>query len=365
MKMDYMQINLMLIIFQISIKIINDNEEIIINLDELEIKLNNKLLTDITYGTITETDSNKIIATKNYVDTQIIHSNVGKYYDDSVFGEIFNDYNNNIASGDYSHAEGYNTTASGNYTYAGGYNTISNVNNMFSIGKFNNNTNNDNKLFVVGNGTSDSDRNDAFVVYDNGNVYCDNNLKIKSLTLNDKIINDIINESEESDDKILATKYYVDNHGGSGGSGVGQKTNNNGGERFNDYVNNTAEGFKTKASGLYSHVEGYQNTSSGYSSHSEGNITISSGKNSHSEGENTKAIGKSSHSEGVETYAYCNTCHTEGWQAYTYAHNTHVGGEFNIADNKNETVIGMCNAYNPNYVKFRHADRNNKNGIYL
>ena len=38
-------------------------------------------------------------------------------------GEIFNDYIHNVATGDYSHAEGYGTTASGMYSHAEGYGT--------------------------------------------------------------------------------------------------------------------------------------------------------------------------------------------------------------------------------------------------
>lgn len=38
--------------------------------------------------------------------------------------EVFNDYDNNIARGTYSHAEGSHTTASGNYSHAEGYETV-------------------------------------------------------------------------------------------------------------------------------------------------------------------------------------------------------------------------------------------------
>jgi hypothetical protein len=40
------------------------------------------------------------------------------------FGEVFNDYENNTASGAFSHAEGSSTTASGNFSHAEGANTI-------------------------------------------------------------------------------------------------------------------------------------------------------------------------------------------------------------------------------------------------
>lgn len=40
------------------------------------------------------------------------------------FGEVFNDYENNTASGGFSHAEGSSTTASGNFSHAEGAHTI-------------------------------------------------------------------------------------------------------------------------------------------------------------------------------------------------------------------------------------------------
>ena len=42
---------------------------------------------------------------------------------DGYGSEIFNDYGNNVASGSYSHAEGFYTTASGDYSHAEGRNT--------------------------------------------------------------------------------------------------------------------------------------------------------------------------------------------------------------------------------------------------
>ena len=44
--------------------------------------------------------------------------------DNEVLGEKFNDYENNVATGEFSHAEGYNTTASGHSAHSEGNNTI-------------------------------------------------------------------------------------------------------------------------------------------------------------------------------------------------------------------------------------------------
>lgn len=48
---------------------------------------------------------------------------VGKVYPDTVNGEIFNDYANNIAFGQYAHAEGQETNATGPRAHAEGYQT--------------------------------------------------------------------------------------------------------------------------------------------------------------------------------------------------------------------------------------------------
>lgn len=57
---------------------------------------------------------------------ELVANCVGRKYSGSTGGEIFNSYSGtsaNEASGNYSHAEGYNTTASGNGSHAEGCNT--------------------------------------------------------------------------------------------------------------------------------------------------------------------------------------------------------------------------------------------------
>ena len=83
-----------------------------------------------------------------------------------VGGELFNDYNNNQASGQYSHAEGTGTNASGVASHAQGTNTVASganstamgsntqagYSNQLVIGQYN--ENNENNLFEIGNGSS-------------------------------------------------------------------------------------------------------------------------------------------------------------------------------------------------------------------
>ena len=63
----------------------------------------------------------------------VSNSNVGRI-GVGEHSEIFNDYTNNVASGNYSHAEGSNTKAQGSYSFAGGYNTNARGDYSFAFG---------------------------------------------------------------------------------------------------------------------------------------------------------------------------------------------------------------------------------------
>lgn len=55
---------------------------------------------------------------------ETLSDGVGEYTNTSKNCEIFNDYENNVASAYYSHAEGYMTTANAPYSHAEGYGTV-------------------------------------------------------------------------------------------------------------------------------------------------------------------------------------------------------------------------------------------------
>lgn len=97
--------------------------------------------------------------------------------------EVFNDYENNNATGQYSHAEGVHTTASGEGSHAGGYGSVSGGIASFAHG-FGINTTLDYETalgmfnaegprtrFSVGIGTADDDRKNALEVTTSGNTY--------------------------------------------------------------------------------------------------------------------------------------------------------------------------------------------------
>lgn len=117
-----------------------------------------------------------------------------------------------------------------------------------------------------------------------------------------------------------------------------------------------AEGGHTKASGDYSHAEGNYTESSGEASHTEGYDAKASGKCSHAEGNDTKAIGESSHaegnyttasgfcshSEGYDTTASGNCSHAEGFHTEARGSCQHVRGKYNVVDTEDKyaDVVG-------------------------
>lgn len=125
-------------------------------------------------------------------------------------GETFNDYINNTATGDFSHAEGKKTAASGDNSHAGGNSSIASGENAFAhgegvkateknqfvVGSFNNSAKDADAIFIVGNGTTENPatifkvRKDGTIVatnlsFDGVNVISDVNKEI--LTGNVKV----------------------------------------------------------------------------------------------------------------------------------------------------------------------------------
>lgn len=158
----------------------------------------------------TQGSTQNSIAQVGFVKNEIEKLNlVGKKT--SVGGEIFNDYNNNIATGQYSHAQNNKTTAKALFstsmgdrtianglsslatgvisetnsrgTFTSGVGTLANGYAQMVVGQYNAPigsgsrenptdapTTNDIAYFIVGNGTSDTNRNNAFVVYKDGSA---------------------------------------------------------------------------------------------------------------------------------------------------------------------------------------------------
>ncbi|MDE6540090.1 MAG: hypothetical protein K2K66_07855, partial [Ruminococcus sp.] len=81
---------------------------------------------------------------------------------------------NTTASGQYSHAEGSQTTASGAGSHAEGWYTVASSDNSHVMGKFNVEDTEEKFVFIIGNGTSQSARSNAFAIDWQGNIYVNN-----------------------------------------------------------------------------------------------------------------------------------------------------------------------------------------------
>ena len=150
---------------------------------------------------ITVDSSLSATSTNPVQNKAVANAIVGKKSDTGTSAEIFNDYAHNVASGNYSHAEGCYTKATGNsshaegngteasgyYSHAQNQNTTAAYENQTAMGKYNDNK--WNTLLEVGNGAGVEARSNAF------EVYADGHAEVKTMG---------------STDNSLTTKKYVD-----------------------------------------------------------------------------------------------------------------------------------------------------------
>ncbi len=96
-------------------------------------------------------------------------------------------------------------------------------------------------------------------------------------------------------------------------------------------VSSHAEGSQTTAGGEYSHAEGNSTIAIGDTSHAEGNGTTAIGVGSHAEGNGTTASGQSSHAEGNYAKAIGQYSHAEGQQTTASGNSSHAEGYYSKA----------------------------------
>ena len=292
----------------------------------------------------------------------------------------------NVASGDYSHAEGYRTTAAEMYSHAEGYNTHANQQyshaegqgttasglsshaegeytvaknrNQHVFGAFNIQDPSKNSALmqgtyveIVGNGTSSNVRSNARTLDWSGNEVLAGKLTVGAAP---------------TANMDVATKQYVDNAVASSGGGSsfdlsdrlakgtgtgavieglldsliasGNYSHAEGIASKATKEGSHAEGDNTTASGNYSHAEGDSTTASGHSSHAEGAYTTASYENSHAEGAGTTASASNSHAEGSGTVASGTCSHAEGASTIANHFAQHAFGMFNIEDTSSAPV---------------------------
>ena len=119
-----------------------------------------------------------------------------------VGAEIFNDYEENVASGENSHAEGSFTEASGNSSHVEGIGNIAIQEAQHVQGKFNIPDNIEpHYTHIVGNGTSYTERSNAHTLDCEGNAWYSGDVYVGSTSGTNK----------DEGSKKLATEDFVSN----------------------------------------------------------------------------------------------------------------------------------------------------------
>lgn len=176
--------------------------------------------------------------------------------------EVFNNYETNIATGLYAHAEGSNTKAYGIGSHSEGSGTIAG-----SVSTVNGvTTYSGHYAHAEGTGT---------------------------------------------------TAQGMSSHAeGSGTQAIGSSSHSEGTGGMAEGPDSHAEGNGTKAYGKGAHAEGNRTTAG--ASITNNGVTTYSGHYAHAEGENTTASGHASHAEGGNSLAIAQYSHAEGSPAYSY-----------------------------------------------
>ena len=233
---------------------------------------------------------------------------------------IFN-YINNVASGSYSFAEGYQTLANGDYSHAEGNGTIAGGQYAHVEGFGSSSTYLGGLTYISSNQFSKSGNYNSYLgyVFQFGSGTTSNPYKystVSSTLYNSStgittftLVNSIL-----SSDTWLGYGYYYNKGVASG------------------YASHV-EGYRCFASGSYSHAEGYSTTANGQSSHAEGRNTYASDACTHAEGCGTQAGGYASHSEGYYTKAFGQYSHSEGYFTQANEDYSHAEGSYTEASN--------------------------------
>lgn len=208
-------------------------------------------------------------------------------------GEVFNDYTNNTADGDNSHAEGIKTKSSGNYSHTEGYTTQAKGVASHAEGQH---------TTASGIGA----------------------------------------HAEGADTQALGDCSHAE---GQLTNATASNSHAEGNSTVASGVNSHTEGYNTKATKMNSHAEGQLTNASGISSHAEGRETEAVGDYSHAEGTSTHALYINAHAEGQDTMAGAANAHAEGQGTVTSEVGGHVAGKYNavVANGLFNFGIGSSN----------------------
>ena len=249
-------------------------------------------------------------------------------------GEVFNDYDNNTAVGNNSHAEGAKTNAKGDNSHAEGKGGTATGTNSHVEG------------FETNAEGANSHAEGAQT------AAVGNNSHAEGLLTNARGVN---SHAEGQETKAVGNNSHAEGfqtHANKNNShaegritvadGDASHAEGNETQALVDYSH--AEGQKTVASGLNSHAEGYNTKAENSNSHAEGQQTEAGGSSSHAEGAQTAAVGNNSHAEGLLTNARGVNSHAEGQETKAVGVNSHAEGQGTVTSEVGGHVAGKYNA---------------------
>nr|UVY20215.1 MAG: hypothetical protein [Bacteriophage sp.] len=264
-------------------------------------------------------------------------------------GEVFNDYDNNTAVGNNSHAEGSQTKAVGNYSHAEGLRTnASGVNSHAegqeteAVGDYShaegfqthankNNSHAEGRITVADGGASHAEGGETQAVGDYSHAEGFQTHANKN--------------NSHAEGRITVADGDASHAEGSETRASGDYSHAEGQKTVASGLNSHTEGYNTKATKSNSHAEGFQSSALGLNSHAEGQLTNASGINSHAEGTNARALDINAHAEGQGTTAGAANAHAEGQGTVTTEVGGHVAGKYNavVANGLFNFGIGSSN----------------------
>lgn len=239
-------------------------------------------------------------------------------------GEVFNDYVNNNATENYSHAEGNVTKANGYSSHAEGTRCVATGAESHAEGY------NCQAKGLHSHAEGSSTISEGQDSHAEGNITQANG-----------------DRSHAEGSSTIASGNNSHSEGYKT-TAKGQNSHVEGNSTEASGINSHAEGYITNARGAQSHAEGHETEAVGINSHTEGYKTHANKDNSHAEGRITVADGVASHAEGDETQATGKWSHAEGYMSLAEGIASHAEGQGTITEETGGHVAGLYNAVVPN-----------------
>ena len=263
-------------------------------------------------------------------------------------GEVFNDYDNNTAAGNNSHAEGVKTNALGDYSHAEGFSAQANKMASHAEGRY---------TTASGIG-SHAEGSETQASGDNSHAEGRSTKATDSYAHAEgylTVASGVYSHTEGYNTKATKNNSHAEGNStesngisshseGDRSKSIGDNSHTEGQLNNARGVNSHAEGQETEAVGVNSHAEGFQTHAKNNNSHAEGRATVANGNASHAEGSETQASGDYSHAEGTSTRASYINAHAEGQETTAGAANAHAEGQGTVTAEVGGHVAGKYNA---------------------